>query len=102
MQKIENLIQEPLKEKLKEVMSKPKRQKIRVCRIVASTDPKVEAKCKQLRQFEYEERRSKKTIPVLFMCGIPKRITKSQADWYMAQGMRVEYHNEESYKALIK
>lgn len=102
MQKIENLINESIKDRLVEVTSKPKRQKIRVCRIVASTDSEIEAKCKQLRHFEYEERRNKKTIPVLFMCGIPKRITKSQADWYMAQGMRVEYHNEESYKALIK
>lgn len=90
MVKIENLIQEPLKERLKEVTSKPKRRMI-TRELIASSDDSIEAKCREIRWQEHQERMTQKCVYVLFICGQPvRRLTKDQAREYKAIGARVE------------
>lgn len=90
MVKIENLIQEPLKERLKEVTSKPKRRMI-TRELIASSDNSIEAKCREIRWQEHQERMTQKCVYVLFLCGQPvRRLTKDQALEYKAIGARVE------------
>ena len=90
MVKIENLIQEPLKERLKEVTSKPKRRMI-TRELIASSDDTIETKCREIRWQEHQERMTQKCVYVLFLCGQPvRRLTKDQALEYKAIGARVE------------
>lgn len=90
MVKIENLIQEPIKERLKEVTSKPKRRMI-TRELIASSDDTIETKCREIRWQEHQERMTQKCVYVLFICGQPvRRLTKDQALEYKAIGARVE------------
>lgn len=90
MAKIENLIQEPLKERLKEVTSKPKRRMI-TRELIASSDGTIEAKCREIRWQEHQDRMTQRCVYVLFICGQPvRRLTKDQALEYKAIGARVE------------
>lgn len=90
MVKIENLIQEPIKDRLKEVTSKPKRRMI-TRELIASSDDSIEAKCREIRWQEHQERMTQKCVYVLFLCGQPvRRLTKDQALEYKAIGARVE------------
>lgn len=104
MVKLENLIQEPLKEKLKEVTSKPKRRRMRP-QIVASTD---DHRNSLLREIRAMDRRAQERgevpeslVAVLFMWGKPqKRLSKSQVSIYKDMGARIEYLKETEVKSL--
>jgi hypothetical protein len=104
MQKIENLIQEPLKERLKEVTSKPKRRRMK-SQIVASTEDRKrkilgEIKALDKRAIERGEIQER-LVPVLFLWGMPqKRLTKSEAQAYENMGSRIEYLKETEVKSL--
>lgn len=90
MVKIENLIQEPIKDRLKEVTSKPKRRMI-TRELVASSNESIETKCCEIRWQEHQDRMTQKCVYILFICGQPvKRLTKAQALEYKAIGARVE------------
>lgn len=103
MVKIENLIQEPLKERLKEVTSKPKRRRMRP-QIVASTEDhrrQVLGEIKALDKADRERNNIERYIPVLFLWGVPqKRLTKAEAHAYKELGSRVEYMKESEVKSL--
>lgn len=103
MAKIENLIQESLKERLKEAAAepkKPKRPRLQQCRWIASSTPEIEKECKQVRYYEHKEKMNLKTIPVLFICGKRKRLTKAEALWYKSMGAEVKYLSETEVKSL--
>lgn len=90
MAKLENLIQEPLKERLKEVTSKPKRRMI-TRELIASSEDSIEAKCREIRWQEHQGRMTQKCVYVLFICGQPvRRLNKEQAFEYQNLGARVE------------
>lgn len=90
MAKLENLIQEPIKDRLKEVTSKPKRRMI-TRELIASSDDTIETKCREIRWQEHQERMTQKCVYVLFLCGQPvRRLTKDQACEYQEIGARVE------------
>lgn len=90
MAKLENLIQEPLKERLKEVTSKPKRRMI-TRELIASSEDTIETKCREIRWQEHQDRMTQKCVYVLFLCGQPvRRLTKDQAREYQEIGARVE------------
>lgn len=90
MAKLENLIQESIKDRLKEVTSKPKRRII-TRELIASSDDSLESKCREIRWQEHQERMTQKCVYVLFLCGQPvRRLTKDQALEYKAIGARVE------------
>ena len=90
MVKVENLIQESIKDRLKEVTSKPKRRMI-TRELIASSDDSIEAKCREIRWQEHQDRMTQRCVYVLFICGQPvRRLTKDQALEYKAIGARVE------------
>lgn len=90
MAKMSNLIGESIKDRLKEVTSKPKRRMI-TRELIASSDNSIEAKCREIRWQEHQERMTQKCVYVLFICGQPvRRLTKDQALEYKAIGARVE------------
>jgi len=103
MNKIENLIQEPLKERLKEVTSKPKRRRLSPS-IVASTEEKrrqILGEIKALDKADKERNHVETLIPVLFLWGMPqKRLTKTEAHAYKNMGSRVEYLKESELNTL--
>lgn len=103
MQKIENLIQEPLKERLKEVTSKPKRRRVKP-QIVASTEDhrrQILGEIKALDKADKERDHVETLIPVLFLWGMPqKRLTKTEAHAYKNMGSRVKYLSETEVKSL--
>ena len=103
MVKLENLIQEPLKEKLKEVTSKPKRRRMKP-QIVASTEDhrsQILGEIKALDKADKERNHVETLIPVLFLWGMPqKRLTKAEAHTYKNMGSRVEYMNESELNTL--
>lgn len=103
MVKIKDQIPEGLQEALGKAVAepkKPKRPRLQKCRIIASSTPEVEKKCKELRYREHEEKKELKTIPVLFMCGDRKILSKTDALWYESMGSRVEYLSETEVKSL--
>ena len=100
MAKIKDQIPEGLQEKLGKVVAKPKRPRLQQCRIIASSIPEVEKKCKELRYREHEEKKELKTIPVLFMCGERKRLTEADALWYQSMGAEVKYLSETEVRSL--
>lgn len=101
MAKLENLIQEPLKERLKEVTSKPKRRRMKASIIASTEDHRMEV-CKELRYYENKEKQDTKCIPVLFMFGQPqRRLSKDEATEYINLGAKVEYMTPQEAK-LIK
>lgn len=104
MAKLEDLIQQPLKEKLEKVTSKPKRRRMKP-QLVASTEDckrKILGEIKALdkraiERGEMQERR----VPVLFLWGMPqKRLTKSEVQAYKNMGSRIEYLSETEVKSL--
>lgn len=103
MTKMENLINESIKDRLIEVTSKPKRRRIRP-QIVASTEEhrmSVLGKIKELDKAERERNNIEKYIPVLFLWGKPqKRLTKTEARTYKSMGSRVEYFKESELNTL--
>lgn len=103
MAKLENLIQEPLKEKLKEVTSKPKRRRMKP-QIVASTEDhrrQILGEIRALDKADKERNHVETLIPVLFLWGMPqKRLTKTEAHTYKNMGSRVEYLSETEVKSL--
>lgn len=103
MTKIENLIQEPLKERLKEVTSKPKRRRMKP-QIVASTEDhrrQILGEIKALDKADKERNHIETLIPVLFLWGMSrKRLTKIEAHTYKNMGSRIEYLSETEVKSL--
>lgn len=90
MTKLSNLIGESIKDRLKEVMSKPKRRMI-TRELIASSDDTIETKCREVRWQEHQDRMTQKCVYVLFICGQPvRRLTKDQALEYQSIGARVE------------
>lgn len=103
MVKIKDQIPEDLQEKLGKAVAepkKPKRPRLHQCRIIASSIPEVEKKCKELRYREHEEKKDLKIIPVLFICGERKRLSESEAQWYKSMGAEVNYLSETEVKSL--
>lgn len=103
MVKFKDQIPEGLQEALEKAVAepnKPKKPRLHQCHIIASTTPEVEKKCKELRSREHEEKKELKTIPVLFMCGDRKILSKTDALWYESMGSRVEYLSETEVKSL--
>lgn len=90
MTKLLNLIGESIKDRLKEVTSKPKRRMIKR-ELIASSDDSIETKCREIRWQEHQDRMTQKCIYVLFICGQPvRRLNKEQAFEYQNLGARVE------------
>ena len=90
MTKIENLIDNSIKDRLVEVTSKPKRRMV-TRELIASSDDSIEAKCREVRWQEHQERMTQQCVYVLFICGQPvRRLTKDQALEYQSIGARVE------------
>lgn len=90
MTKIENLIDNSIKDRLVEVTSKPKRRMV-TRELIASSDDSIEAKCREVRRQEHQERMTQQCVYVLFICGQPvRRLTKDQAREYQEIGARVE------------
>lgn len=103
MQKMENLINESIKDRLVEVTSKPKRRRLSPS-IVASTEEKrrqILGEIKALDKADKERNHVETLIPVLFLWGMPqKRLTKTEAHTYKNMGSRVEYLKETEVKSL--
>ena len=100
MAKIKDQIPEGLQEKLGKVVAKPKRPRLQQCRIIASSIPEVEKKCKELRYREHEEKKDLKIIPVLFICGDRKILSETDAQWYKSMGADVRRLSETEVKSL--
>lgn len=103
MVKIKDQIPEGLQEKLGKAVAepkKPKRPRIHQCRWIASSTPEIEEKCKKIRYHEHEEKKDLKIIPVLFICGEHKRLSKSEAQWYKSMGAEVRHLSETEVKSL--
>lgn len=103
MTKMENLINESIKDRLVGVTSKPKRRRMRP-QIVASTEDhrrQVLGEIKALDKADKERNHVETLIPVLFLWGIPqKRLTKTEAHTYKSMGSRVEYLKESELNTL--
>ena len=103
MTKIENLINESIKDRLIGVTSKPKRRRMRP-QITASTEDRrrqILGEIKALDKADKERNNIEKYIPVLFLWGKPqKRLTKIEAHTYKNMGSRVEYISETEVKSL--
>ena len=106
MVKIKDQIPEGLQETLEKAVAepkkpkRPKRPRLHQCKWIASSTPEIEEKCKGVRYHEYKERVNLKTIPVLFICGKRKRLTKAEALWYKSMGAEVNYLSETEVKSL--
>lgn len=103
MNKMENLINESIKDRLVEVTSKPKRRRIRP-QIVASTEDhrrQILGEIRALDKADKERNHVETLIPVLFLWGMPqKRLTKTEAHTYKNMGSRVEYLKESELNTL--
>ena len=103
MNKMENLINESIKDRLIEVTSKPKRRRVKP-QIVASTEDhrrQILGEIRALDQADKERNYVETLIPVLFLWGMPqKRLTKTEAHTYKNMGSRVEYLSEIEVKSL--
>lgn len=100
MAKLKDLISDPSRKDLEKAAAKPKRPRLQRCRIIASSTPEVEKKCKELRYLEHEEKKELKTVPVLFAWGQRKRLTEADALWYQNMGAEVKYLSETEVKSL--
>lgn len=104
MQKIENLVNESIEDRLVGVTSKPKRRRMKP-QLVASTEDRKrkilgEIKALDKRAMERGEIREP-LVPVLFLWGMPqKRLTKSEVQAYKNMGSRIEYLPETEVKSL--
>jgi hypothetical protein len=103
MTKIENLINESIKDRLVEVTSKPERRRMKP-QIVASTEDhrrQILGEIKALDKADKERNHVETLIPVLFLWGMPqKRLTKTEAHTYKSMGSRVEYLKESELNTL--
>ena len=104
MQKMENLINESIKDRLVEVTSKPKRRRMKP-QLVASTEDckrKILGEIKALNKRAIERgEMQERLVPVLFLWGMPqKRLTKSEVQAYKNMGSRIEYLKETEVKSL--
>ena len=103
MNKMENLINESIKDRLVEVTSKPKRRRMKP-QIVASTEDhrrQILGEIRALDQADKERNYVETLIPVLFLWGMPqKRLTKTEAHTYKNMGSRLEYLSETEVKSL--
>lgn len=104
MAKLEDLIQQPLKEKLEKVTSKPKRRRVKP-QIVASTDDhrrKVLGEIRALDQRAIERgEMQEKLVPVLFLWGEPRKILHSnEVQSWENLGMKITYLKESEVKIL--
>ena len=103
MTKMENLINESIKDRLIGVTSKPKRRRIRP-QIIASTEDhrrQILGEIRALDQADKERNYVATLIPVLFLWGMPqKRLTKTEAHTYKSMGSRVEYLKESELNTL--
>ena len=103
MTKMENLINESIKDRLIGVTSKPKRRRVKP-QIVASTEEKrrqILREIKALDKADQERNHVETLIPVLFLWGMPKkRLTKTEAHTYKNMGSRVEYLKESELNTL--
>lgn len=103
MTKMENLINESIKDRLIEVTSKPKRRRMKP-QIVASTEDhrrQVLGEIRALDKADKERNHVETLIPVLFLWGVPqKRLTKTEAHTYKNMGSRVEYLKESELNTL--
>lgn len=103
MAKLENLINESIKDRLVEVTSKPKRRRVKP-QIVASTEDhrrQALGEIKALDKADKERNHVETLIPVLFLWGMPqKRLTTDEARTYKNMGSRVEYLSETEVKSL--
>lgn len=103
MTKMENLINESIKDRLVEVTSKPKRLRMKP-QIVASTEDhrrQILGEIKALDKADKERNHVETLIPVLFLWGMPqKKLTKAEAHTYKNMGSRVEYLSETEVKSL--
>ena len=100
MAKFIDMISNSLKERVEKVVSKPKRRRMKGG-IIASSIPEIEAKCKEIRWAEEQDRKNNKCIPVLFMFGEPrKRLTKLEVNDYTSLGCRIEYMTQTEVKQL--
>lgn len=101
MAKFIDMISDSLKERVEKVVSKPKRRRIKP-QMVCSSDERFEAKCREIRHMEHEERQEQ-LVPVLFMFGSPYRILDSVDEQkYKELNMRIEYMKQKEAKNLIK
>lgn len=103
MTKMENLINESIKDRLIGVTSKPKRRRMKP-QIVASTEDhrrQILGEIKALDKADQERNHVETLIPVLFLWGMPqKRLTKTEAHIYKNMGSRVEYMKESELNTL--
>ena len=103
MNKMENLINESIKDRLVEVTSKPKRRRMKP-QIAASTEDhrrQILGEIRALDQADKERNYVETLIPVLFLWGMPqKRLNKTEAHTYKNMGSRVEYLSEIEVKSL--
>lgn len=103
MTKMENLINESIKDRLVEVTSKPKRRRMKP-QLVASTEDrkyKILSEIKALDRADKERNNIEILVPVLFLWGMPqKRLTKTEAHVYKNMGSRVEYLKESELNTL--
>lgn len=103
MIKMENLINESIKDRLIGVTSKPKRRRMRP-QIMASTEDRrrqILGEIKALDKADKERNNIEKYIPVLFLWGKPqKRLTITEAHIYKNMGSRVEYIKESEFNTL--
>lgn len=106
MAKLKDLISDPSRKDLEKAVAEPKKPKkqkrprLQRCRIIASSIPEVEKDCKELRYYEYKEKKDLKTVPVLFICGNRKRLSAEEALWYKSMGAEVKYLSETEVKSL--
>lgn len=107
MVKIKDQIPEGLQEALVKTLAepkkpkKPKRLRLPQCRIIASSIPEIEEKCKKVRYYENKEKQDTKCIPVLFMFGQPqRRLSKDEATEYRNLGAKVEYMTPQEAKSI--
>ena len=107
MAKLEDLIQQPLKEKLEKVTSKPERRVRKPIKgqMVASTDDhrrKVLGEIRALDQRAIERGEThEKLVPVLFLWGEPRKILHSnEVQSWENLGMKITYIKESEVKIL--
>lgn len=101
MTKIENLINESIKDRLVGVTSKPKRRRMKTT-LINSTEDHRSAVCKELQYLTHKQNENKKLIPVLFLWGKPSRILrgKDEIHSYKSMGCNIQYLSETEVKSL--
>lgn len=101
MNKICNLIDDSIKDRLVEVTSKPKRRRMKAT-LINSTEEHRSAVCKELQYLTHKQNENKKIIPVLFLWGKPSRRLrgKDEIHTYESMGCNIQYLSETEVKSL--